>query len=263
MGGGKGGKGKGSKGGCPYCSATVKEENLARHLRTVHPGKVEAVALAKKTEADVRRAKGRTRRSAYGGGFLASKAMIALAVVVVVVAAGAAAYVFLPQFTAPSGPDPDLTKPVTEICYGAEQFAIHRHVLLHIIINNQPATIPQGIGLPRGQAGGLDPAGCVRPLHTHDATGTIHVESKVLRSYTLGEFFQIWALSQPDQNIRFDAHHLLQKDTSNGQGTIEVRVGVPGSDKVVNTFENTVLVDPRSSSSGSIDNHIYIIYTGP
>lgn len=252
-----GGKGKGSKGGCPYCSAAVKEENLARHLRTVHPGKVEAVALAKKTEADVRRAKGRPRRSAYGGGFLASKAMIALAVVVVVVAAGAAAYVFLPQFTAPSGPDPELTKPVTEICYGAEQFAMHRHVLLHIIINNQPVPIPQGIGLPRSQ-GGLE-ATCVRPLHTHDATGKIHVESKVLRSYTLGEFFQVWALDQPDQNIQFDAHHLL----NNAGGTVEVRVGLPGSDAPVSTFENTILVDPRSPSGGSVDNHIFITYTGP
>lgn len=257
MGGGKGGKGKGSKGGCPYCSASVKEENLARHLRTVHPGKVEALALAKKTEADVRRAKGAPRRSVYGGGFLASKAMIALAVVVVVVAAGAAAYVFLPQFNAPSGPDPDLTKPVTEICYGTEQFAMHRHVLLHIIINNQPVTIPQGIGLPRSQ-GGLE-ATCVRALHTHAADGKIHVESKVLRSYTLGEFFQVWALGQPDQNIQFDAHHLLNKSG----GTVEVRVGLPGSDAPVSTFENTILVDPRSPSGGSVDNHISVIYTGP
>ncbi len=261
MGGGKGGKGKGSKGGCPYCSAAVKEENLARHLRTVHPGKVEALALAKKTEADARRAKGRSPRSAYGGGFMASKATVALVVVIVVVAAGAAAVVFLPQltqFNQPSGPDPDLTKPIADICYGQEQLAIHFHVLLHITINGAAEAIPAGIGLPRPQ--GLD--SCVRPLHTHQTDGVIHIESRVLRSYTLGEFFQIWALNQQAQNFGFDAHHLMGRDTS--QGTLTVRVGASGTP--VNTYEATVLVDPRSrpcGTQGCVDNHIFIDYTGP
>jgi sulfur carrier protein ThiS len=30
------------------------------------------------------------------------------------------------------------------------------------------------------------------PLHTHDGTGTIHVESSVNRDYTLGEFLDVW-----------------------------------------------------------------------
>ncbi len=30
------------------------------------------------------------------------------------------------------------------------------------------------------------------PLHTHDASGIIHVESSVKRNYTLGEFLNIW-----------------------------------------------------------------------
>jgi hypothetical protein len=30
------------------------------------------------------------------------------------------------------------------------------------------------------------------PLHTHDASGTIHVESNTIRNYTLGEFLNIW-----------------------------------------------------------------------
>jgi hypothetical protein len=29
-------------------------------------------------------------------------------------------------------------------------------------------------------------------LHTHDTSGVIHVESPVLRSYSLGEFFDLW-----------------------------------------------------------------------
>ena len=30
------------------------------------------------------------------------------------------------------------------------------------------------------------------PLHTHDTSGIIHVESTVNRNYTLGEFLNIW-----------------------------------------------------------------------
>ena len=30
------------------------------------------------------------------------------------------------------------------------------------------------------------------PLHTHDTSGIIHVESSVKRNYTLGEFLNTW-----------------------------------------------------------------------
>lgn len=30
------------------------------------------------------------------------------------------------------------------------------------------------------------------PLHTHDSSGTIHVESSIERDYTLGEFLDVW-----------------------------------------------------------------------
>ena len=33
---------------------------------------------------------------------------------------------------------------------------------------------------------------CLYWLHTHNATGVIHVESPVQRVYTLGQFFDIW-----------------------------------------------------------------------
>jgi hypothetical protein len=33
---------------------------------------------------------------------------------------------------------------------------------------------------------------CGKPLHTHDASGTIHVETDVNQNYTIGDFFLIW-----------------------------------------------------------------------
>jgi hypothetical protein len=33
---------------------------------------------------------------------------------------------------------------------------------------------------------------CLYWLHTHDATGVMHIESPDTRTYTLGEFFDVW-----------------------------------------------------------------------
>ena len=32
----------------------------------------------------------------------------------------------------------------------------------------------------------------MRPIHTHDATGTLHVEWSAPRDFILGDFFKVW-----------------------------------------------------------------------
>ena len=32
----------------------------------------------------------------------------------------------------------------------------------------------------------------MRPLHTHDSSGEVHIEGPYARDFTIGEFFQIW-----------------------------------------------------------------------
>ncbi len=52
--------------------------------------------------------------------------------------------------------------------------------------------------LPKAEQVQLIPANigllpnCNRPLHTHDASGTIHVETDENRDYVLGDFFFVW-----------------------------------------------------------------------
>jgi hypothetical protein len=46
--------------------------------------------------------------------------------------------------------------------------------------------VPAGIG--------IDPAVGFAPLHTHDSSGVIHVESPTVRTYTLGQFFAVWGV---------------------------------------------------------------------
>jgi hypothetical protein len=64
--------------------------------------------------------------------------------------------------------------------------AIHIHSHLDISIDGAPVSLPADIG--------ISPA-AESPLHTHDATGVIHLESADANAtFTLGEFFDVWGL---------------------------------------------------------------------
>ncbi len=82
----------------------------------------------------------------------------------------------------------------------AENTNLHVHPWLRIWIETTPGskynvTIPLAIGIlnpqiSNGEAGG---GSCFEPLHTHDSTGIIHVESaRTTDTYTLGDFFDVW-----------------------------------------------------------------------
>ena len=65
--------------------------------------------------------------------------------------------------------------------------ALHIHQHLDILINGKPVTVPSGIG--------INPiARFISPLHTHDVSGVMHVESDVKRDFTLGQFFDVWGV---------------------------------------------------------------------
>jgi hypothetical protein len=46
----------------------------------------------------------------------------------------------------------------------------------------------------------------IAPLHTHDSSGIIHVESVVDRNYTLDEFLDIWGIDLSDKAIQISAN---------------------------------------------------------
>jgi hypothetical protein len=80
-----------------------------------------------------------------------------------------------------------------------EQLAFHIHAHLAVYVNGRQETIPYGIGvlpplqLQQTVEGPFVVGGTAFYwLHTHDSTGVIHIESPVVRRYTLGEFFDIW-----------------------------------------------------------------------
>jgi hypothetical protein len=69
-------------------------------------------------------------------------------------------------------------------CDKKEHFVFHIHTHLDIFINGKEFVVPSNIG--------IIPDNCIYWLHTHDDTGVIHIESPDDRTFTLGQFFQIW-----------------------------------------------------------------------
>ena len=83
-------------------------------------------------------------------------------------------------------------------CLSNEQLVFHIHAHLTVFDRGQPRTIPYGIGIqaprPLSTPAGIFVGGgaCFFYLHTHSADGIIHIESPVTRTYTLGNFFDVW-----------------------------------------------------------------------
>jgi hypothetical protein len=73
---------------------------------------------------------------------------------------------------------------------------LHLHQHLNVTADGARLTIPKNIGIdaPLYKDHSLSRYGLqgLAPLHTHDDSGTIHVESNANRNYTLGEFLNIW-----------------------------------------------------------------------
>ena len=75
-------------------------------------------------------------------------------------------------------------------CNPEEMTDVHFHAHLSLFVNGKQYQIPSQVGVvPTGRSGA-----CLYAVHTHDASGMIHIESKP-RTYRLGDFFQIWGES--------------------------------------------------------------------
>lgn len=87
---------------------------------------------------------------------------------------------------------------------GQSDTGFHIHARLRIFINGKPVPVPALIG--------IDPQGrFLAPLHTHDASGIVHVESQRPYPFTLGQFFTIWGVRFTDTRIAGYANHGAQR----------------------------------------------------
>jgi hypothetical protein len=90
----------------------------------------------------------------------------------------------------------------------------HIHPQLSVLVNNSPISVPAQIGIDPSlwKDHSLDEYGmqsmpgmnmsAMAPLHTHDNSGIVHVESTANRDYTLGEFLKIWGLNLGGKTVK-------------------------------------------------------------
>jgi len=82
----------------------------------------------------------------------------------------------------------------------------HNHIHLSIYVNGVQFAVPDVIGMkdPGPEVNGFTiKYACVYDLHTHDASGLIHIEAQTLDLFNLGQLFDIWGqtLSSNPANV--------------------------------------------------------------
>jgi len=68
-----------------------------------------------------------------------------------------------------------------------EGVVLHTHEHLDIFVAGKQVPVPSDIGISNA-------AGFIAPIHIHDETAMIHVESPTSRAFDLGQFFDIWGV---------------------------------------------------------------------
>ncbi len=77
-------------------------------------------------------------------------------------------------------------RPVDGIrCDQMEGAVLHIHQHLTVLDHGKPVAIPDDVGRPLA-------AQCLYWIHTHTPDGIIHIEAPRFRTFTLGEFFDVW-----------------------------------------------------------------------
>ncbi len=116
-------------------------------------------------------------------------------------------------------------------CDTSEQVIYHIHVHLTLFVDGVQRQVPPGVGVSDPQASN-SPQGpfvvsgaCFYWLHTHAADGIIHVESPVQRTYTLGEFFDIWGQALSTTQVGSDAGKVVA--LYNGRHVLSDPRGIP------------------------------------
>lgn len=97
---------------------------------------------------------------------------------------------------------------------------MHIHPKLSLFIDSQQTQIPANIGIDRSlwNEHSLDSNGMqgMAPLHTHDTSGTIHVESNEQREFPLGQYLDIWGIlsdnKYADKQVKVIADGTLVSD---------------------------------------------------
>ena len=114
-----------------------------------------------------------------------------------------------------------------------KKIVMHIHPQLNVTLGTEPLLVPSGIGINTTlwNDHSLDQYGMqpmkmtgkdmsmimqgMSPLHTHDTSGVIHVESNVFRNYTLGQFLQNWGIDLDGKEVKLSINGNMIKNYEN------------------------------------------------
>jgi hypothetical protein len=78
------------------------------------------------------------------------------------------------------------------VCASGMSELYHVHAHLAIVSDGQWLALPANVGIL---------SQCNYEMHTHDSTGIIHIETPNLKTFTLGQFFDIWGQTLSSTNV--------------------------------------------------------------
>jgi hypothetical protein len=157
------------------------------------PTKKQRIEQRREAARQAALAQQRRRRLQLAGGI--AGAAVIVAVVVILIVANTGGPNTPPAAAPPPGPNPSWAAPPPDRVRSAvtaaglpmlsmEATDVHFHAHLDIFVNGQPITVPANVGIAAQDA--------ISSMHTHDATGIIHIESPNARTFSLGQFFTEW-----------------------------------------------------------------------
>jgi hypothetical protein len=118
--------------------------------------------------------------------------------VVVALIAVVAVFQFAPRNgnsgTTPNG-EPSPGAAINTVSCEAEMTQYHYHAALIMYMNGAKMTLPPQVGQPYNKQINMPGNTCLYWMHTHSydsGYGIVHLESPIQRTFTVGEFFDIW-----------------------------------------------------------------------
>jgi hypothetical protein len=128
-------------------------------------------------------------------------------------------------------------------CIQHTNVSLHIHPELTIMINGEKQVIPANVG--------IDPGGCMHPVHTHDASGQVHIEYLYPVDFTLGDFFAIWGKEFSSTNLmgtEADATHAVTMTVNGQPSSAYENLVLKDKDKIAVSYEEII---PESDEAAS------------
>ena len=161
------------------------------------PGMTKAQQRRQHAAAEAEAARLRKRRRQWQAGAVVAALVLVVGGVIAVIAANAGGHsgptgtqatpttAAAPVWPAPAPAQvPAAVRAAGLPLLGMEATDVHYHAHLDIIVGGKQVVVPAEVGIA-GQSG-------ISSMHTHDATGIIHIESPTAATFTLGQFFTEW-----------------------------------------------------------------------